>query len=173
MNCDVLNALSAASTVIASIVVVVAAVLAFFELKHMARDATVSALSIVLNELGIQEVSRARHSLLTYPLPKVETLSDDKADYWRLHAVWTSFDKVGAMVHFELIPRDIILELYCESIIRCWHRLKPYIERERERLGHDQYQKYFEELYHTAVEYKGETYGREDLALGDHRGGFE
>lgn len=133
--------------------VLLGALAAWRQLREMAKARSLEALSRVLDELSTPEMSKARRYVLTHDLPPPGSVPEDI--HQQMHMVWVSFDKVGLMVEFELIPSQLALEMYYGSIIYSWEKLEPYIRYERETLKR-RYQDYFEKLYDRALRYKAE-----------------
>lgn len=147
--------ISALSTLISFLFFSMTIILAYVQLKEMATARSVEALSGVIDKLSSPEMSKARRYVLTEDLPPPEDVPSEV--YEILYSVWVSFNQVGLMVAFKLIPERLVFEMYYGSIIRCWLRLEPYIQRERQtRRG--VYQKHFEDLYRRSVAFRDKYY---------------
>lgn len=85
-----------------------------------------------------------------------------KEDWAKANRVWTSFDHVGLLIERGLINEEIVMEEWCETIIKCWDKLKDYINQQREMRG-GRYQKYFELLTTRAREYHKKHYPNEQI----------
>jgi len=64
------------------------------------------------------------------------------------------FNYIGLIFKENLIPKEIFLDLYWHSIIRCWQILEDDIKREREKGEFATHCQYFEELKCKAFEHK-------------------
>lgn len=141
----------AATACCATPLVVLGALAAWWQLREMAKARSLEGFSRMIGELSTPEMSKARRYVLRHDLPPAGSVPE--YIYQRMHMVWVSFDKVGLMVEFELIPSELVLEMYYQSIIDSWEKLEPYIRYERETFKR-RYQEYFQKLYDRALTYK-------------------
>jgi hypothetical protein len=71
--------------------------------------------------------------------------------------VRADMDQIGLLVINGLIPRDLFLSPYLNTVIICWKALKDHIEDERKERRYPRYMKYFETLYEDAERYAREN----------------
>jgi hypothetical protein len=67
--------------------------------------------------------------------------------------VRADMDQIGTLYHHNLIPREIFLEAYWNTVLICWKALRENIEEERIQRGYPTYMKYFEELKEECESY--------------------
>ncbi len=151
MSSDFWAAVSSLATLVGAVVVSIAAVLAYLQLREMATARSLEAFSRVIDGLTTEEMSKARRYILSNNLPPPDEITP--AMYDQMHKLWVAFDNVGIMVAFKMIPERVVLEMFHSTIIRCWQKLEPYILHER-RKRKTTYQVYFEDLYHRSIRYR-------------------
>lgn len=146
------DAISAISTLIGTIVVSVTAVFAFYQLKEMTSARWVEAVTKVFDMLITNdEASRARRYVRANNLPSPGQASPEV--YEQMWKVWVSFDNLGVMIAFRMLPEHLPLEMFYSTVIECWEKLEPHIMYER-RKRTQRYQVFFEDLYHRSLEYR-------------------
>ena len=150
MSSDVWTAISAVSTLVEATVVTATAILVFIQLKEMAAARSLEALSRVFDTVTTEEMSEARRYVLSQELPPPGEASPEV--YRKMHKVWVSFDNLGLLVDHGMLPEEIALDMFYDTVVRCWQKLETHIQHERETRG-TKYQKFFEMLYHRSVEH--------------------
>ena len=80
----------------------------------------------------------------------------------RAHTVWNILQRVARWVNLGLFPDRLIIENNGALFVRCWARLKPYIQQERLLLGEypskPYYAKDFERFAKKCYEYLRREY---------------
>jgi hypothetical protein len=164
------EAMSAISTLVGTIVVIIAAIFAYFQLKEMTNARWAEAVTKVFDMLVTNnEISEARRYIRNNDLPNPGNASPEV--YEQMWKVWVSFDNLGVMIVFKMLPEHLPLEMFHSTVIECWEKLEPHIiheRRERAKKGQhlaekDQqhlarYQVFFEDLYHRSLDYKNKYY---------------
>ena len=160
------NVVIAASTLVGTVVVSVTAILAYLQLKEMTAARWVEAISKVFDMLINDEISKARRYVRTKDLPPPGTIEDEitNEDYQRMYKVWTSFDNLGIMIAFNMLPEHLPLEMFHTQVIECWEKLEPQIHFERQRRK-GWYAHFFEDLYILCIEYRTKRQNNPPLKL--------
>lgn len=150
MNPEFWTVLSSISTAIASVVVIITLILSYRGLKETVRSRSLDALRETFQNLTAEDMSVSRRYVLTKDLPMPGKVSAEA--YEHMHKVWVAYDNLGIMIHNKLLPREIALSMFHDSIIKCWQKLEPYIQYE-EFKRKTYYQIYFKELYKASCQY--------------------
>ena len=150
MASDVWTAVSAIATLVEATVVTVTAILVYIQLKEMAAARSLEALSRVFDTVTTEEMSEARRYVLNQELPPPGEAPPEA--YRKMHKVWVSFDNLGLLVDHRMLPEEIALDMFYDTVVECWQKLEPHIQHERDTRG-TKYQKFFEDLYHRSVEH--------------------
>ena len=122
------------------------------EIDEEAKSRQIDSLTQMFGSLDTDEASMNRKFVFT-KLPDVTKASEED---WRVASkVWVSLDHVGLLVEYGLINEELVMEMYVETIIRCWIKLRAYVILERQKRGElgRRYQKYFELLAKKAEKY--------------------
>jgi hypothetical protein len=150
------DAISAISTLVGAIVVSVTAVFLYYQLKEMTAARWVEAVPKVFDMLiNNDDTSRARRYIRTHDLPSPGQASPEV--YEQMWKVWVSFDNLGVMISFKMLPAHLPLEMFYSTVIECWEKLEPHIMHERSKRT-QRYQVFFEDLYHRSIEYRDRYY---------------
>jgi hypothetical protein len=72
------------------------------------------------------------------------------------------FDIAGALIVQGLLPEEGLLDIYWNSIIRCWKAQRNYVLHQRERRNDPHYAQYFEELANRAEKYRVRKFPKEE-----------
>jgi D-glycero-D-manno-heptose 1,7-bisphosphate phosphatase len=150
MSSEFWTALSSISTAIASLVVIIALLLSYREIREMARARSLDALLEVFKSLTSEDTSISRRYVLTHDLPLPGEAPPEV--YEHMHKVWVSFDNLGLMVHFEMLPKRIALPMFYGQAIKCWNKLEQHIRYE-EYIRKTWYQIYFKEFYDLSYQH--------------------
>jgi hypothetical protein len=150
------DGVTAIATVISTLIVILAAVFAFHQLREMARARSAEAV-VKIFEMMIDDVETrsARRYVRTHELPRPGKASEET--FAKMYRVWVSFDNLGIMVFEGLLPERIPMEMFHTSVIECWEKLAPHIDHERNQRG-KRYQVFFEDLYCRSLRYQRKHY---------------
>jgi hypothetical protein len=130
------------------------------DLEESAKSRQVSALFEVFNNISTDQARKDRKYVYNNLPDAMEGLPENG---WRIaNRVWTSLDHVGLLVENGLVDEKLVMEMYCELIIKCWIKLRPHIEMLRVKQG-GRYQKYFELLATRAEAYHRAKYPNEKI----------
>jgi hypothetical protein len=72
--------------------------------------------------------------------------------------VRADLDQIGAFIHYGLIPKNIFLEVYWNTVLICWKALENDINYQREKRGFPYYMHYFQQLKESAEVYWKENH---------------
>jgi hypothetical protein len=137
---------------LASILSTLAAVFGLFyiakQLKEAQKTRNFQATLELVNFLGSEEQRSLRRRL--YAIPEADIIHKADAFVDVLERVGFGFSRAGFLAEKGFIDQNLVLEMYSESIIATWNRLRPYVVRAREMRG-KQYLSPFERLA-TAAE---------------------
>ncbi len=153
--------LSSMATTLGFVIVSITAIVALYQFIEMTKARTLEAFTRTLDELSSQQAAEARRYVYGCTLPPLDQIVPGTEVYTKLYNVYLPFDKVGLLIERKLIPEDIVLEMYGESIIIIWNKIKSHIYEERKRTGRERYQMYFEKLYTRSIRYLSKQYPQE------------
>ena len=133
----------------------VVATISLRQLSELRRNSKGTAAERFLRELGTDDMSKARHKVIRAMGDLVVEESLDADTCWR---VVRSFDRVGLYVDHKLIDESLVLDMYCESVIDCWERLRGVVatrrgDNESGTSRHNTYAHHFERLNERAERY--------------------
>ena len=144
-----LGDLANAATFIEVLVVIIAAVYAYDQLREASKSRNLTAAMEMINLLGKKEIKDDIAALDELP----KNPNKVKNGQWdQIYSVSHSFNRVGLLVERGLLQQDILLGMYAETIISTWNKLKPYIDHKRETKIR-RYQHYFEKLNELSIEF--------------------
>ena len=64
-----------------------------------------------------------------------------------------AFNRAGWLLTHGLLDRDMLLDMYCETIFKAWNKLCPYIVHARTARRFPRWQEHFQELARDALDY--------------------
>lgn len=142
-------------TIIETVVVIIAAVYGFIQLREMLKARHFQATIELLDILGSDDVSGARHAALRVSSPAADA---SEAEWNDIQKASIAFNRAGWLLSHGLLDREMLFDMYCETIVKAWDKLQPYIEYAREARRFPRWQRHFELLTLDAREY-GERHG--------------
>ncbi|MGA9351049.1 MAG: hypothetical protein WBW48_19905 [Anaerolineae bacterium] len=157
------EALAAISQFVEAIAVVAALLYAWQQIRAMRQEQLLGAIWQIYQELDSSETRQARRYVycnraMYQTLAKTgeSTLSELPEEARRnAERVSSTFDRIGYVIHKELIPADLVLDGYSHIIARCWTALEPFVQSVRVYRREKDYQRYFECLGSAAIERVG------------------
>ena len=142
------NMVIAIATAFMALVILITAIFAIFQLREVVMSRKVSAFISVCQYLQKEDARKARDIL-------IKVLGKDFKD-WSKEEIeaaeksCSTYDIAGIMVSKKLIEKDLILDEWRNSIIKCWEAAKPMIIEYRKDRGEDFWDD-FEKLYEMAI----------------------
>lgn len=141
------EALTALSTLAATVIVAGAAVLAVRQLSEMRKAGTAQSVLRAFDEIASSRAARMTiygHSPLDNgEMPSAQlVLAMDEA--------FGPLDRLVVLTDLGLLPETVVMELYGELVIRLWTAGEDLVMAERARRG-DHYRRRSEQLYERAV----------------------
>ena len=138
---------AALAQIVQLLVVLYALYYAWGQVAEAGRARKLQATRELLNEIGSEDIRKARHHVLD------EMSSDDVLDLsqiedknWQARKVAVAYDRVGYMVSQRLIPEDALFYFQRDEIQALWMKLEPYIVKVRTNPTRRNYCAHFEEL---------------------------
>lgn len=162
------NLLSFIETVVLSITLIFLALQIRYQGKDIREEINarqVEVLFQIFSSLDTDKAKENRKYVYTKLPDAKEKLSE--RDLKIANDVWTSLDHVGLIVKYGLADEELVMEMYCEAIIKCWLKLKDHIFLQRKERG-GRYQKYFEMLAKRAEEYHKSKYPNDRIQFYSH-----
>jgi hypothetical protein len=149
--------LEALVAVLQTLVLVVAGIVAWWQLREVQRARYLGAIIHVYDELGNRETYEDADAALGLPA-SIEEYTPEELEL----ATWTTrvYEKLGFLVESGLIPAEYIIPLYSRRIVWTWDALQPFIQSQRSqrddggayRMSGDG--RYFELLAKRALDYR-------------------
>jgi hypothetical protein len=153
--------LEALVAVLQTLVLVVAGLVAWRQLREAQRARYLGAIIRTFDDLGSRESFEDADAALGLPT-RVEEYTPEETEL----ATWTTrvYEKLGFLVESGLIPADYIIPLYSRRIIWTWDALQPFIQDQRRlrdtggayRMSGDG--RYFETLAKRALTYRARAF---------------
>lgn len=144
------STLASIGAVIQTVVLVIAAIYGYRQVREMAKARDLQATIELLDIIGSDEVTRARHATFNL-LPLPPYLSE--AEWSDIEKTSKAFNRAGWLLKHGLLDREMLFDMYCETIFNAWDKLRPYIVHARETRRFDRWQRHFEDLANEAREY--------------------
>ena len=156
--------LASFATVVQGIIVVIAAIYAYSQVREATRSRDLQATIELFELLGADDIKEIRRRLSTLST-KPEELSDEQ--WFEIEKVSNSYNRAGLLVAHGLLDEDILQDLFAETILLSWEKFSPYIQYERKR-RFGRYQNYFEYLAKRSQNflqqrYPGQEFGSRDF----------
>jgi len=142
------NMIGAISTASMAVVILCTAIFAVLQLKEVSRSRKVTAFMNLSQFLQQQEIREARGALIQASGKDLKDWSQDEIK--AAEKACSSYDVAGIMVSRKLIERDLIVNEWRDSIIKCWEAAKPMIIEYRRNRGEDFWND-FGSLYEMAL----------------------
>ena len=126
-----LEAVSLICTILANVVVVVSVILIIWQLVEARRATQAQAYSFVVERLQDEEVRDARRIVF-------KKLKEKPLENWTeeerktAEKVCHTYDAVGIMVRHKLLPREIVIDSWGNSLLHSWDILAPLVENYRQ-----------------------------------------
>ncbi len=153
--------LEALVAVLQTVVLVVAGLVAWRQLREAQRARFLGAIIHMYDELGSREAYEDADAALGLPA-SIEEYTPEELEL----ATWTTrvYEKLGFLVESRMIPAQYIIPLYSRRIIWTWDALQPFIQEQRRlrddggayRMSGDG--RYFELLAKRAVGYRARAF---------------
>jgi len=148
MSTDIWNIITAISTAVQAIAVVIAILYAIAQLRESARARATEAMKQVFGVLSSPEARNERKLVYHSAGTDFGKVPDEQLQH--LWNVAISFNNVGLLIKRGFIPSEVVYDIYGDAAVRCWKVLEPLLEQTRIQRGERDplpyYLKYFEEL---------------------------
>ena len=142
------NTISAISTAFMALVILITAIFAVLQLREISRSRKVTAFMNLSQFLQREEIREARRILIGTSGKNFGDWSKEEIE--AAEKACSTYDVAGIMVSKKLIERDLVVNEWRDSIIKCWEAAKPMIEEYRKKRGKDFWDD-FEKLYKEAM----------------------
>jgi len=142
------NMISAISTAFMALVILITAIFAVLQLREISRSRKVTAFMNLSQFLQREEIREARRILIGTSGKNFEDWSKEEIE--AAEKACSTYDVAGIMVSKKLIEKDLVVNEWRDSIIKCWEAAKPMIEEYRKKRGKDFWDD-FEKLYKEAM----------------------
>ena len=164
LSAELWSLLASMATVLAAVLATAAAVFALRQLREMTRTRHLEAMLRVFEMMGGDEPRMQRRFIFTELKSSPDRVTPEER--WKIEQVSVTFDRIGRLVQLGLVPEEELFAGHCEVIIRCWRRLKPYIEYHRQQLG-GRHAKVFEGLATLAEAYHKRHFPNDRIEIVD------
>jgi hypothetical protein len=144
---------SAISTAFMVLVILATAVFAALQLKQVSKSRKAQTFMELSKYLQREEIREARRVLIGISgkeykdWSKEETEAAEKASH--------TYDVAGVMVFRKLIEKELVVDEWRRSVIKCWEAAQPMIKGYQKERGKDFWHN-FEKLYDEAKRIKTE-----------------
>jgi len=144
---DFWNALTAISTAVSTLVILITGLLIFWQLLELRRSSNAAAFANVVTYLQEPTTREARKTLILISKQDMNDWTNEEKRAAEI--VCNTYDVVGIMVANRFIPGMTVVREWRDSIIKCWTNAKPLIDAYRKERRED-YWDGFERLYELA-----------------------
>lgn len=161
MNID-WDMMDALANMIQAIIVVVALPVALRQLRltviqqktandqrqEAANIRTLEAFLTVSSELNSQESRASRRFIYTHlrKMTEAELRSLPEKQFEQVERVCVTFDRLGVLIKKKLMPEEVALSMYFESILKTWYSTQLFIQGERAKRKYPTHYTHFEWL---------------------------
>jgi hypothetical protein len=124
--------------VAATVFVAVTVIVLWLQLRAMRSASTAQNILAVLNYLQDAQVREARCVVQT-------DLGSKPPDLWtevekeKASLVYSTYDVTGILIRQGLVPEDVFIDYWGESMVRCYKVLEPYLQALRRQADGGQY----------------------------------
>jgi len=162
---DLFVRLGALASIITAMIAIISIYPIFRSLKQSERSLRFNVYNQVVEKM--ERTRKARHLLYT-KVPETPSttslnlLSPDEIE--QLDDLTRSFDEIGLLIKYGVVPLGFVLDFYSHPIVIAWHRLEPSIMAERSKRNQPFHMYHFEQLAREAKKYRdkeqpgGETF---------------
>jgi len=161
-NPEFWSILSSITTMLGFAVLIWAAIVALSQLKEMTKARYLDAMMQVHEMLASEEARNRRKYIYNKLKSKPERLTAVEREH--VEQVSVTFDRIGNLVEYGLVPRDVLFDSHCEVIIRVWQKLEPYIMYHRQLIG-GRHVEHFEKLAVAARDYHSKHFPGQELNI--------
>lgn len=145
------NIVSAISTGFMALVILITAIFAVFQLKEIVRSRKVAAFTNLSQFLQKEEIREARRILIGISTKDFKSWTRHEVE--EAEKVCSTYDVAGIAVSKKLIEKDLVVNEWRDSIIKCWEAAEPMIIEYRKERGMDFWDD-FGKLYKMAKKIK-------------------
>lgn len=142
---------SAVATCVQTVILLTAAYFAVGQVKEASRARKLAILMPLRYDIDSPAARNNRYVLFN-DLPEDLTSLDDAQDKV-VDRVVVEYDNLGQLVRAKLIDFKLLASLYAPSTERCWRRVKPWVEKERDRRGGAPYADALEDFAERCIQY--------------------
>jgi len=141
--------LSTVFSLIQTIIVIVAAVWAYFQLKEMKKGTIAQTFFSIVEVVQEPRVRQARDILMTIKNQNYNQWTENERKSAEIAC--STYDNVGILLKVEVLDFRMIIDHWHNSIMKCWNRAQPMINKYREERGKD-FWSGFQWLYDNCIE---------------------
>lgn len=161
-NPDFWAILASLSTIISAGVIIYAAIVAVGQLREMTRARQLEATREIFAHLETPEARELRKFVY-----ELTGKPEDLSEYYqgKVLSVIATLDNVGFLVNLGLMPKDTMLPFYYDIFLKCWKKLKPYVEYQRDKRGLKKYAANLENVAKLSEEYRKQHYPGQEIRV--------
>ncbi|WP_182884456.1 hypothetical protein [Microbispora sp. H10885] len=142
---------------VSSIAAVAALGLVLLQLRNQGRQLKQMALTTLHEELLKPEMQKAIRSIYAATPQELAVPKNDE-ELERIESVLNQYDLIGSRTQCGVIPKDQTLATEWSIVLRLWHQLSLFIERETHLRGGGPYKSGFKWLVEMSEQYRLEHY---------------
>lgn len=144
------EAVTAIATVAQAIVVIVAAIFAYYQVREANRTRRDAVALALIERLNDAEAGRRRRRI--YAMSAKQVLRPSERELADMSQVANEFHALGFLLKRGVVDEATVLGLHYGAVTRAWSVLSPWIMEQRKRRG-TLYAEYFEHLKDRAALY--------------------
>ena len=132
---DIWTVITSISTLVASIVIIVTALIAVYQLREMKRATVAQAFSTILSQLQASEVREARKTLIQINETDFSKWTPEQIQ--RAEIACNTYDCIAILLRRRVIDSKMVTAEWRTSITRCWEHAAPMVAAYRNDRGID------------------------------------
>ena len=156
------EAISAIATCVASLVVIIALIYGMQQLREMQRTRAVTVFLPLFQSLQTAAASRLRAQIYNDVPTDLSGITPEHEAI--MNEVINQLDFLGFLTERNLIEFELIAPFFYGTTIRCWRRLEPYVQAQRQ-LRKTRFAWYFERLFIRCEQFVTDSRPEEEIAL--------
>lgn len=150
------SGMSAISSVVNTITVVITAYIAITQIKEAIRARYVDVLTKIFAEFHSDEAKRDREFVYnnTFPVYSKCSTKKDAETAYLVDRIIDLYQRTAFLVNQNLIPDHLVLGMYSGTFMAVWQKVSEYVHDKRTATGLSNYAADFEKLANRAVDYR-------------------
>jgi hypothetical protein len=140
------------STVIAAIIVSVAVILALWQITESRNTRFLEGTTSVFATFNRKDFRELRRFVYCDLPSDPESITGEQLV--KAEEVWVTFNELASMLQNNFLHKNLIMQMYSDTIVRSWLKLAPHISKARRDRNDPGYMEPFRLMYEEARNYR-------------------